>query len=152
MGDLLIDIGNTRIKWATLSAGQLVRGGSAVHRDSLDAAAAAFAAELPARPRIIAANVAGNRMYQGIFDTDFDKYIEDAVALFASTGITTVFTNLEGFPENWQNNVPAINKFFREHQCPSFLEYAEYPYATADEVKKALRVKSAMSNMLDQMQ
>jgi hypothetical protein len=91
-------------------------------------------------------------MYQGIFDTDFDKYIEDAVALFASTGITTVFTNLEGFPENWQNNVPAINKFFREHQCPSFLEYAEYPYATADEVKKALRVKSAMSNMLDQMQ
>ena len=91
-------------------------------------------------------------MYQGIFDTDFDKYIEDAVALFASTGITTVFTNLEGFPETWQNNVPAINKFFREHQCPSFLEYAEYPYATADEVKKALRVKSGMSNMLDQMQ
>ena len=49
-------------------------------------------------------------MYQGIFDTDFDKYIEDAVALFASTGITTVFTNLEGFPENWQNNVPAIEQ------------------------------------------
>ena len=91
-------------------------------------------------------------MYQGIFDTDFDKYIEDAVALFASTGIITVFTNFEGFPENWQGNVPAINKFFHEHQCPSFLEYAEYPYATADEVKKALRVKSAMSNMLDQMQ
>jgi hypothetical protein len=91
-------------------------------------------------------------MYQGIFDTDFDKYIEDAVALFASTGITTVFTNLEGFPENWQGNVPAINQFFRDHQCPSFLEYAEYPYATADEVRKALKVKSAMSTMLDQMQ
>jgi hypothetical protein len=91
-------------------------------------------------------------MYQGIFDTDFDKYIEDAVALFASTGITTVFTNLEGFPENWQGNVPAINKFFRDHQCPSFLEYAEYPYATADEVRKAMKVKSAMSTMLDQMQ
>jgi hypothetical protein len=91
-------------------------------------------------------------MYQGIFDTDFDKYIEDAVALFTSTGITTAFVNLEGFPENWQGNVPAWNKFFRDHQCPSFLEYAEYPYATADEVKKALRVKSAMSTMLDQMQ
>ena len=91
-------------------------------------------------------------MYQGIFDTDFDKYIEDAVALFASTGITTVFTNLEGCPENWQGNVPAISKFFREHQCPSFLEYAEYPYVSADEVKRALRVKSAMSSMLDQMQ
>ena len=91
-------------------------------------------------------------MYQGIFDTDFDKYIEDAVALFTSTGITTAFINLEGFPENWQGNVPAWNKFFRDHQCPSFLEYAEYPYATADEIKKALRVKGAMSTMLDQMQ
>jgi len=91
-------------------------------------------------------------MYQGIFDTDFDKYIEDAVALFTSTGITTAFINLEGFPENWQGNVPAWNKFFREHQCPSFLEYAEYPYATADEIKRALRVKGAVSTMLDQMQ
>jgi hypothetical protein len=91
-------------------------------------------------------------MYQGIFDTDFDKYIEDAVALFASTGIQTVFTNFEEFPENWQGNVPAWNKFFRDHQCPSFLEYAEYPYVSADEIKKALRVKSAMSNMLDHMQ
>ena len=36
--------------------------------------------------------------YQGIFDTDFDKYTEDAVQLFSQTGITTVFTNLEGFP------------------------------------------------------
>ena len=33
-------------------------------------------------------------MYQGIFDTDFDKYVEDAIALFNSTGITTVFVNL----------------------------------------------------------
>ena len=35
-------------------------------------------------------------MYQGIFDTDFDKYTEDAVALFAATGLKTVFENLEG--------------------------------------------------------
>ena len=61
---------------------------------------------------------------------------------FAKSGVTTVFENLEGFPENWRENVPAWNKFFREHQCPSFLEYGEYPYVTADEVKKALRVKS----------
>jgi len=26
-------------------------------------------------------------MYQGIFDTDFDKYTEDAVALFSATGL-----------------------------------------------------------------
>jgi hypothetical protein len=91
-------------------------------------------------------------MYQGIFDTDFDKYIEDAIALFNQTGITTVFTNLEGWPEDWRTNVPAVAKFFREHQCPSFLEYGEYPYVTADEIKKALKLKGTFSEMLDQMQ
>ena len=35
---MLVDIGNTRIKWATLERGRLVNRGSAVHRDSLDAA------------------------------------------------------------------------------------------------------------------
>ena len=91
-------------------------------------------------------------MYQGIFDTDFDKYTEDAVALFSATGITTVFTNLEGFPEDWKENPDAFVKFVREHQCSSFLEYGEYPYVTADEIKKALRLKAAFSDMLDQMQ
>jgi hypothetical protein len=91
-------------------------------------------------------------MYQGIFDTDFDKYTDDAVAIFMNTGINTVFENLEGFPEDWKTNVPAFVKFVREHQRPSFLEYGEYPYVTADEIKKALRLKRAFSDMLDEMQ
>jgi hypothetical protein len=91
-------------------------------------------------------------MYQGIFDTDFDKYVEDAIALFNQTGITTVFVNLEGWPDDWKTNVNAVIKFFREHQLPSFLEYGEYPYVTADEVKKALRLKAAFAEALDQMQ
>jgi hypothetical protein len=91
-------------------------------------------------------------MYQGIFDTDFDKYSEDAIALFTSTGITTVFVNLEGFPEDWKTNAPAVIKFVRDHQCPSFLEYGEYPYVSADEIKKALKLKAAFSGMLDLMQ
>ena len=91
-------------------------------------------------------------MYQGIFDTDFDKYLEDAVALFVKTGITTVFVNLERWPDDWKTNLSAVVKFFREHQCPSFLEYGEYPYVTADEIKKALKLKSAFADMLDLMQ
>ena len=91
-------------------------------------------------------------MYQGIFDTDFDKYTEDAIALFGLAGVNTVFENLEGFPTDWKTNAPAFIKFVREHQCPSFLEYGEYPYVTADEIKKALRLKAAFSNMLDEMQ
>jgi hypothetical protein len=91
-------------------------------------------------------------MYQGIFDTDFDKYTEDAVAIFASSGLNTVFENLEGFPKDWKTNSTAFIKFVREHQCPSFLEYGEYPFVSAEEIKKALKLKAAFSAMLDQMQ
>ncbi|HUQ51064.1 MAG TPA: type III pantothenate kinase [Gammaproteobacteria bacterium] len=57
---VLVDIGNTRIKWALLERGRLTGRGSAVHRDSLDAAIAALDAALPAKPQIIASNVAGD--------------------------------------------------------------------------------------------
>ena len=59
---------------------------------------------------------------------------------------------LKGFPTDWKTNPPAFVKFVREHQCPSFLEYGEYPFVTADEIKKALKVKASLSSMLDQMQ
>jgi len=91
-------------------------------------------------------------MYQGIFDTDFDKYTEDAVTLFSATGIDTVFENLEGFPKDWKTNPAAFVTFVREHQRPSFLEYGEYPYVSAEEIKKALALKASFSTMLDQMQ
>ena len=91
-------------------------------------------------------------MYQGIFDTDFDKYTEDAVQLFNSLGVNTVLENLEGFPNDWKTNAPAFLKFVREHQRTSFLEYGEYPFVTADEIKKALRLKAKFGEMLDQMQ
>ncbi|MFB7596759.1 hypothetical protein [Streptomyces sp. NPDC056160] len=91
-------------------------------------------------------------MYQGIFDTDFDRYTEDAIALFAKSGVSTAFENLEGFPDDWRTNPEAFVRFVREHHCPSFIEYGEYPYVTADEIKKALRIKSALTEMLDQLQ
>ena len=99
-------------------------------------------------------NINGETYFQyiGIFDTDFDKYTEDAVAIFGASGLNTVFENLEGFPKDWKTNAAAFIKFVREHQRPSFLEYGEYPFVSADEIKKALKLKAAFSNMLDQMQ
>jgi hypothetical protein len=32
------------------------------------------------------------------------------------------------------------------------MEYGEYPFVSADEIKKALKIKSALSEMLDQLQ
>ena len=91
-------------------------------------------------------------MYQGIFDTDFDKYTDDAVKIFSDTGVNTVFENLEGFPEDWKTNPDAFVRFVREHHCPSFMEYGEYPYVSADEIKKALNLKHSFEGMLDQLQ
>jgi hypothetical protein len=91
-------------------------------------------------------------MYQGIFDTDFDKYTEDAVELFKKSGVDTIFEQLEGFPEDWKTNPEAFVKFVREHQCPSFMEYGEYPYVSADEIKKALAMKEAFTQVLEQIQ
>src|SRR5689334_6379975 len=71
---------------------------------------------------------------------------------FTKTGINTVFENFEGFPADWKTNPEAFVKFVRDHQCPSFIEYGEYPYVTSDEIKKALKVKKALSEMLDQLQ
>jgi hypothetical protein len=91
-------------------------------------------------------------MYQGIFDTDFDKYTEDAIVLFRKAGIDTAFENLEGFPSDWKTNTEAFIRFLRDHQCNSFLEYGEYPYFSSDEIKKALKLKAAFEEMLEQMQ
>jgi hypothetical protein len=91
-------------------------------------------------------------MYQGIFDTDFDKYTEDAVELFKTLGVDTIFEQLEDFPADWKTNPEAFVKFVRKHHCPSFMEYGEYPYVSADEIKKALALKAAFSEMLEQMQ
>ena len=91
-------------------------------------------------------------MYQGIFDTEFDKYTDDAVGLFGASGVNTVFENLEGFPSDWATNPEGFVKYVREHQVPSFLEYGEYPFVSADEIKKALQMKSAFTEMLDQLQ
>jgi hypothetical protein len=91
-------------------------------------------------------------IYMGIFDTDFDKYVEDAVLLFNRLGLNTMFEYLEGFPEDWRENPAAFAKFAREHQVPSFVEYAEYPCVTGVEVVKALKVKEGLTEVLDQLQ
>ena len=84
-------------------------------------------------------------MYQGIFDTDFDKYTEDAVALFGAAGVRTVFENLEGFPMDWQTNPEAFIKFVREHQWPDALqplrEFCRKPRMDAQKESFAVRMQ-----------
>jgi type III pantothenate kinase len=58
---IVIDIGNTRIKWAEVEDGRLAKIGSAVHRGDRERALASLVAALPADvTRAIVANVAGD--------------------------------------------------------------------------------------------
>jgi hypothetical protein len=91
-------------------------------------------------------------MYQGIFDTDFDKYCEDASFLFGKTGLQSAFEALEGWPADYATNPASIVKFFHEHQWPSFLEYSEHPYVSCGEINKALKLKATFGDVLDLMQ
>ena len=49
-------------------------------------------------------------MYQGIFDTDFDKYTEDAVTLFGITGLRTVFEKSRGLPDGLADKSRGIHQ------------------------------------------
>ena len=60
-------------------------------------------------------------MYQGIFDTDFDKYTDDAVALFTKSGISTTFENLEGFPGGLEDQCAGV------HQVRSRASVSQFP-------------------------
>jgi type III pantothenate kinase len=85
----LVDIGNTRIKWALLDGRQLAARSSAVHRDALDAALAVLNAALPRElGRVIVANVAGERVAERL---------RELVAARAGARVEFVATTAERF-------------------------------------------------------
>lgn len=91
-------------------------------------------------------------LYIAVFDTDFEQYTEDAIKIFNRVGMGSIFLNLEGFPEDGMQNPEAFKQFVREHHCKSFLEFSEYEGVTVKEIKRALAVEKAFSEMLDAMQ
>jgi hypothetical protein len=93
-------------------------------------------------------------IYTAIFDTPLDKYLDDAATIFAQSGEAGFFPHLESFPDDQaaMRNPQAFRKFFAETGVDSFYQFAGYPGASVEEVKKALKVRNAFSNMLDEMQ
>jgi type III pantothenate kinase len=63
----LVDIGNTRIKWALYDGKRLGQHGNAVHRGGVDAALQTFARALPRElTRVVVANVAGDALERAL--------------------------------------------------------------------------------------
>ena len=62
--------------------------------------------------------------------------------------------HLEGFPDD-QAAMSRPGKFqevFCGNRVDSFYQFEGYPGVTVEEIKKALKVRNAFSNMLDEMQ
>ena len=92
-------------------------------------------------------------MYQGIFDTDFDKYTEDAVTLFGITGIADGVRKSRGFPDGLADQPGGVRHICSRSSMSEFPRIrANIRFVSADEIKKALKLKAAFSTMLDQMQ
>jgi hypothetical protein len=93
-------------------------------------------------------------IYYASFDTDLDKYIDDAARIFAESGVAGFFPDLEGFPDDPASagDPEAYRKFLADNKVDSFFQFEGYPGVTVEEIKKALRVRNAFSNMLDEMQ
>jgi hypothetical protein len=93
-------------------------------------------------------------IYYASFDTDIDKYLDDAARIFAESGVEGYFPDLEGFPDDPASarDADAYRKFLAENGVESFYQFEGYPGVTVEEIKKALKVRNAFSNMLDEMQ
>ncbi len=93
-------------------------------------------------------------IYYASFDTDMDRYIDDAAKIFAESGVAGFFPDLEGFPDdpNSAADPEAYRKFLAENKVDSFFHFEGYPGITVEEIKKAIRVRNAFSRMLDEMQ
>ena len=91
-------------------------------------------------------------MLQGIFDTDFDKYAEDAILLFKEIGTDTIFEKLEGLPHGLEDERTGVHQVRPRTRVSELSRVREYPYVSAAEIKKALALKQAFSSMLEEMQ
>lgn len=63
-------------------------------------------------------------IYIASSETDFDQYVDDAIALYAQTGIDPVFQHLAGFPADWRCNRVAVLNFARKHHCQSLADFS----------------------------
>jgi hypothetical protein len=93
-------------------------------------------------------------IYYASFDTDLDRYLDDAARIFAESGVAGFFPDLEGFPDDQAaaRDPEAYRKFLADNGVESFFQFEGYPGATVEGIKKALRLRNAFSSMLDEMQ
>ena len=86
-------------------------------------------------------------MYQGIFDTDFDKYTEDAVAIFSQYRPQHGLREPRRVSRGLEDERPRrSSSSSASTSARASWNTASIPTSSADEIKKALRLKAAFSD------
>ena len=86
------------------------------------------------------------------FDGDWDKYIDDFVAVGVLDAWDTFLIHCEGYPdEGWRVSltVEEAKEFLTANQVTAVDFWLDYPGVTAKEIKKALRDENVFQQVLD---
>jgi hypothetical protein len=84
-------------------------------------------------------------LFTSNFDGDWDKYIVDFVAIVPDV-FDEILQWVEGYPGITD---PNINAYIHAHQVQAANYFRAYPFATTNQVQKALRVNEAFQAVLD---
>src|SRR5262245_6204539 len=85
-------------------------------------------------------------LFASTFDGDWDAYIND-FATIAPDQIDLQFGEVEGYPGVRSSD---IKDFVAKHQVTATSFYSAYPNASVRDVWKALKIKDAFNNLLDE--
>jgi hypothetical protein len=85
-------------------------------------------------------------LFASTFDGDWDVYINDFATIIPDQ-IDFDFEEVEGYPGI---HSPNIKDFIVKHQVSATSFYSAYPNATVRDVWKALKIKDALNNLLDE--
>ena len=112
---LLLDIGNTRIKWARLEAGSMGRMDGRVHVDEQLQQALFAAFEGPAPQRVVACNVAGPLVGKALSEFCTERYSLNPEFLISSPercGVKNGYTDpVRLGADRWAGVIGAYTKF-----------------------------------------
>lgn len=89
----------------------------------------------------------GSLLFTSNFDGPWDDYIED-FAKESAAAFDAIYSNCEGWPERGARDVDAFKAFVRAHEVPSDVYYRAYPTATVQQVRAALKLKAAVTELL----
>jgi hypothetical protein len=90
----------------------------------------------------------GNLLFTSNYDGSWDAYITDFAAQ-AAESFDAIYSNCVGWPEGGATDIDAFKDYVRRHEHSSDVYYRAYPMARVREVKSALKLRKAWTDVLD---